>query len=477
VTDKPNKKSAAQPPVSAHPAFPVIVAVWFAALLAIGSAVLPLSMFENLALSSGLADSFAAAQPPLGTGTRIAVAVVGAALGALLGIFVARKVAAATVPGTVTPEVTAARFSPKRPLSAHDELGEDGIDALDEELAAPRETLSARRRAFVPEEASPDSEFAELAPFPAEISEPANEPLDLVQFEQPEEIARYEDEPQEDFASEPEIAGAWSLQTEQRVFLDEPETRVVKREIAAPVAARPLGELGMVELVERFAIALQRHRDRETATAAPSVTPAAGISSPEPQPRSAREDWEDFSQRPLPAALRPLDFDEPVADEEHSEPLPDHDVAATLSHDRIEGEDEWGGEADDAAHDAAFEEELDEPAEAAYTSLLSMKSPIAQPREPMQIDRLDGDDPAETGPVVVFPGQAGRRSAIGDDSMPDEVPGGSMRGFDAPLARIDQAAARASFAPHPARGPGEPANAERALREALEKLQKMSGAA
>ena len=54
MSDKPNRKSAGQPPVSAHPAFPVIVALWFAALLGIGSVVPPLAMFENAAIASGL---------------------------------------------------------------------------------------------------------------------------------------------------------------------------------------------------------------------------------------------------------------------------------------------------------------------------------------------------------------------------------------------------------------------------------------
>ena len=41
--------SQVKAPISAHPLFPAIVALWFAALLGVGSLVLPVVLFEKLA--------------------------------------------------------------------------------------------------------------------------------------------------------------------------------------------------------------------------------------------------------------------------------------------------------------------------------------------------------------------------------------------------------------------------------------------
>ena len=69
----------------------------------------------------------------------------------------------------------------------------------------------------------------------------------------------------------------------------------------------------------------------------------------------------------------------------------------------------------------------------------------------------------EPEPVVVFPGQAARRAA-----PVAEVP---ARPFDAPLQRAENSVGAVR---HPSADPGA---TERALRDALEKLQRMSGVA
>src|SRR6476469_3400322 len=125
VSDKPKRKTASQPPVSAHPAFPVIVALWFAALFGIGSMVLPLEMLERIAVAGGLADAYQGAQPPFGATARMALAIVAALIGAAAGLFVARRVAAANAPlpgrrAAALQPSQAPRFSAKRPISAHE---------------------------------------------------------------------------------------------------------------------------------------------------------------------------------------------------------------------------------------------------------------------------------------------------------------------------------------------------------------------
>jgi hypothetical protein len=532
VTDKPNRKSAGQLPVSAHPAFPVIVALWFAALLGIGSMVLPLSMFENFAVASGLADAFEAAQPPLGATARIGLALVAAALGAVAGILVARKVAAANAQGAASRRAAALRPSTaspgraaKRPISAHDELGEGGIDAADDEEPAPREAFAGRRRALAVTEESARSEFLAFAPLPGQSLNAEEEPLDLLSFEQPAalqpEAAAASDAPEreperaaraQDFAFGSSILSTPAPHAQPVVHFGQAEARSAEQAsfmrasepepqpgIAPPVAERALGELGLVELVERFAIALQRHREQAHVVAA--IEPAVP-DAPPPFIRAAEsgpaiEPAEMPQERPLPVALRPFGFDEPLtgdADEgdEDEEGLPDFDFAAALSIDRVpfaaepagpDASDAPAGAEHDAALEDEIEEEIGETAEAEYTSLLAMKNPFGNLREPVRIDDLDEDDAGDE-PVVVFPGQAARRASPAPDGPArDAAPGfggaDSARPFDAPLARAHQAASlgRASFAAPAARKPSEPGETERALRDALEKLQKMSGAA
>ena len=426
--------------MSSHPAFPVIVAVWFAALLAIGSMVLPLALFENLAVASQLADSFAAAQPPFGPTARIVVAIVAGVLGALAGLFVARQVAAAQAR-------TSAHARVKPPISAHEELGEGGLDAADDdEFVAPREEFTGRRRALAQVEESDRHEFVDLAPLPGESLD-EGDPLDLETFEEPEEVVEVEPEyetPAQFAQAEPD-----------------PQPDAVAREpapeLAPPVTERPLGELGMVELVERFAIALQRHREGAEEAPEVAINPADRL-----------------EEKPLPAALQPFGFDEPTnGDAGDDEPVPDFDFAAALSRNRdaFAAAPEASERLADSGFDA-FEEDFEETAEAEYTSLLAMKSPLGSAREPVRIEELHECEDGDAEPVVAFPGKAARRpgSGMGADSQ---------HSFDAPLARAEQAAAlgRGSFSMPPTLDPGEAGETERALRDALERLQKLSGAA
>ena len=111
-----------------------------------------------------------------------------------------------------------------------------------------------------------------------------------------------------------------------------------------------------------------------------------------------------------------------------------------------------------------------------------MKSPFGLPREPVRIeDDSDSEDDGAIEPVVVFPGQSIRKASPAADG-PSRDAGASMAGgfrlFDAPLDRVQQAAAAAGrpFAAPGSQQAADPGETERALREALDKLQRMSGA-
>ena len=83
--------SDAKRPISSHPAFRLLVALWFAALLGFGTWVMPAAVFERAVAATGLADVLPAAAPPLGDTARVAISAVAALLGALLGLFVGAR--------------------------------------------------------------------------------------------------------------------------------------------------------------------------------------------------------------------------------------------------------------------------------------------------------------------------------------------------------------------------------------------------
>ena len=64
--DSSGSRDAAKPPISLHPAFPAVVALWFAALLGLGSMVLPVALIDRVVAISGFSTLVPAAQPPLG---------------------------------------------------------------------------------------------------------------------------------------------------------------------------------------------------------------------------------------------------------------------------------------------------------------------------------------------------------------------------------------------------------------------------
>ncbi|RIV75846.1 hypothetical protein D2V04_16405 [Pelagerythrobacter aerophilus] len=535
--------TASKPPISQHPVFPAIVALWFAALLGIGSLVLPVTLFESLIVATGLHTVIPAAEPPLGVAARILIALVGAGLGALAGLYIARKVAAAQaaprfVPAPVRRQPKSVRPA-KRPISAHEELGADGFDEPVEDLrSAP---IPGRRRALSLTEENGASELLDYAPLPGAGAEivvlsadedeppaPEEDPLDLAAFaghspeqdeepeaERPAETPILPSEENPVFASAPaeqarpfDGPAAFAMPdidlNEPSVDAEAPIAAGEELSVAAapamlgdPLAAnedgaaefapaqpnapveteeRPLRELSIAELVDRFAISLQRAAERAEAELPAAETPARYVpdlgveaveaprleANPAPEPAPPAEAGEAAAApeaagpaEAIPAALRPLSLDDELADEEHE------DLALTLSL-----TPEARPFASPAPTPDAGDDESDvSPTEGAYSSLLSIRRPESQ-REFVRVeDDPDSDESDAFEPVVVFPGQEERRAA------PAATPVmGQERPFDAPRG------VRAA-APTGEMAPVDQAQAERALREALHKLQRLSGAA
>lgn len=163
-------------PISSHPLFPAVVALWFGALFGLGSLAIRPSLIESVVLATGIDLIVPAAAPPLGVTARILIALVMAALGAAIGVMLALRLSRpktvvrerkrnATNPGAAAAAEAATWnkrnvFSDgpaRRPISAHEELG----DVLD----SPGPLVGRRRSLAVQHEEQP-FQPQELAPLP-----------------------------------------------------------------------------------------------------------------------------------------------------------------------------------------------------------------------------------------------------------------------------------------------------------------------
>lgn len=150
-------KPAGQKPVTAHPLFPAIVALWFAALIGIGSLVLPQALYDQAGAMMGLGT--------LGLSARIGVAVAAGLVGGALGMIVARKAAASQSAGQ--PAQTRRAQSPKpsvRPISAMEELGSDRLDEPVADLQPG--PITGRRRSLSLNDESGPSDYLAQVPLP-----------------------------------------------------------------------------------------------------------------------------------------------------------------------------------------------------------------------------------------------------------------------------------------------------------------------
>ncbi len=151
-------------PISRHPLFPAIVALWFAALFGLGSLIVSPALIERIVSAAGIDKVLPMAAPPLGTTARILFALALTGLGGLVGLVAGRRVAQ-------TAEEAPARM-PFAGLEAGEVTAEPEAESAEEPA---RPALPRRRRAFalVAEDAAP------LAP------EEAEAPAETVSAEQP----------------------------------------------------------------------------------------------------------------------------------------------------------------------------------------------------------------------------------------------------------------------------------------------------
>ncbi len=515
--DSSDAQDVSRPPISLHPAFPAVVALWFAALLGVGSMVLPVVLLERAVTITGLASLVPAASPPLGFTARGLIALAATLVGAVIGIVIARRVARAH--DAARPS-RAAKFA-RRPISVNEELG-------GERLVNGFGLPVNRRRALAIAEDDRPSDFLYMAPLPgndeddpgrtfeAPAAAPAEEPFELSDaFEDDESDADAWHEPNlanetgpmtftqefQPLASEPRARQEFRPQPAKReseplafsapslarrvlepepLASDEPEQELsmpepVRFEAVPPSAApqalpadwssAPIGELGLVQLVQRLGASLERRREwLATAAAAVPSTPLAPPVDFEP---AAAEDAAQAMAAYFgkPAGDPPAPAEAPlVAD------IPAPPASLPNAWPVTEDEDEADVMASftlplrkAVAPTIAFDEpaDLDEPAadetDDSYSSLLAMRNPFAPKTNGfVRIDEPEDDDAVE--PAVVFPGH-------GESTFTAPAAGlAEPRPFDPPGG--------SATAPH-----RPPADADAALRAALATLQRMSSTA
>lgn len=482
-------------PISSHPLFPAVVAFWFATLLGLGSFVLPAVLLERAVALSGIDGFVAAAQPPLGFTARLLIALGAAAVGAIAGLAVARRVISAQTAehfGAAAEWIDDA--DSKRPISASEELGLSRLEEPvgEEDTPAPDAPVAGRRRPLALEDDKSPGEFFDHAPLPGSAPfAPTAEALDLAVFLAAPDERETSAEPED---AEPrfgrqELVGPWLAEEEARP--DEisspnepsPENTPMPQPSEPPyepsfdngeparesgLRSRPLGELGLVELVERFASSLQRRT--ETDAKAESLE----------LPRLRVEDQQlavpAAGEIPLPAALRPVAIG--AAEEEEDEPVLAHAVSGLVTSSGSQDEcdarsdktapaanENAGDEVGEAVAETFEDDAVDDSAR--YSSLLAMKPHGA------------GRGEADSGPLAALPGH--RRPASPASDGPSRDPfsqppralwGGQQFDLRAAEGERPEALPAAPRAASP-----NPGDTERALRSALRKLQNVSGAA
>ena len=566
---QPRRAASSQSPIVAHPWFPKMIGLWFAALFGLCSLALAPELLERIVSTLGIDRIVPAAAPPLGQTARLLLALGMAGVGEIAGLLIGARLAAPKRADPVrrrglksatseaedsdAPQLRGRDRHPdapaRKPLSAISDFGDDlASNIASDSDEAPRGIDSAlRRRARASEAEQEPRPFIEAAPLPggewqpavagaqdapheAHAATPPQTTHDPVWAGQSEAFDLAPFDVKIDAHSAP-LAAPLAVPTDTFVAALAHDESVLALAGPAPaeIATSSLEELGVVQLSERLALALQARRERRAQPpvalallATPTFEPPVNVvvdepefaephasaplvDVPLPEPSVAHDVPEDVLAAPAlaieypsaPFAARPLfaPLSADDADEEHDIPalarslaLPRLGRNALAEPDAnpapVAPELERGLEIlarrapkPAAAPDTAFagaetpdeggdaDELTDEVLEEGYSSLLAMGLGFHRP-EAVRIEEPQSD---EIEPVVIFPGQGAR--TVPDASRP------SLDSLaNAPFARAGMAAA--ADAPKP----GEPANqadsdeTDRALRAALASLQRISGA-
>ncbi|WP_062787089.1 hypothetical protein [Novosphingobium capsulatum] len=419
MTKTKRKAGAKAKPITAHRLFPALAALWFAALFGLASFAVPVELLQRVVVASGLPHLVAAAAPPLGFTARALVALLLTGLGGVIGLALGLRLAArhrvAIDPATwaevqdeapVAPRVRARDAHPDAPPRRPLVVSADMIDESETAILIdePASTLPRPLPALADEALADDLAPAAFDPFA--IYETEEEPDDL--FVPPPflTVAREQAAPREEAVeaqsempivaeaeadavpvAEPEVETAAAAEAEAEAEAQAEPDAVEEADVAAhdpapvvmaspaltpslfakardamgesgpsPVAQADLDGLGLVQLVERLALAIADHR-RALDSVADDL---AGL------------DGRDVRAMPRPSRLGAADAD---------------------STDRGQPE-------------GAVREER-------YSSLLDMAAAVRRSDPARHF--LSGRGAASPQPVVIFPGQGRAQRPDGDE--------------------------------------------------------------
>jgi hypothetical protein len=300
-TQATSKGRKAAPPITAHRLFPLAVGLWCAALLGLGSFAVHPALLARIVAATGLPALVPAAAPPLGMTARVLLALLLAMAGGIAGLAVGlalrpRREAPARRRMNPVREAAESPSWPRgrdshpdapvcTPLVLGDDLIDEGLAPVVERTPEFEAEVEAETEAPAPFFATEIAEFEDIAPEPAP---------EAVVVDAPAEPAPHPAAPR--FAI--------------------PEA-IVPGAPRSPVAESPLDSLGLVQMIERLALAIaERRAVRATLAEAPaeqpeSVQPEAAL--PETMPVEAvtpAEPEPEPAPEPAPACFAP----EPVAE-------------------------------------------------------------------------------------------------------------------------------------------------------------------
>lgn len=215
--------------IFAHPLIATLVPTWFAATFALSTLAVRGALIEHLVLSSQIDLILPMATPPLGMTARLLLAALFGAFGGFLGWLAVRLIAPSKAERparrpAANPHPAYSDTPARRPIWAHEELGADGFDSP---LTA--RALPVRRDQV---DAAPATVGPVVVPV---VSTPVPTPAPL--------------------AVAPEGRAPKPLPLSAGF----PTPPVNGPSAADHIARAPLESLSHIELIERLAIAMQRH--------------------------------------------------------------------------------------------------------------------------------------------------------------------------------------------------------------------------